>query len=192
MRVTRCMLAIGILSLLATAARADEIIYFTNGTYMKILAHELKGDMLKVVMDGNGSMGFPTKMVDKIESGGGIVYGGPAGAGSIFPNQMAPGLQSELVVGARSAAARDADPDIMARRAQASRMQPTELLSGRQAQAQFDDGKIMSNSAPGPSGTQRMGNHLVVGSAFSGHSLPFKPGKLQIKPEAAPPPSADR
>ena len=56
----------------ASAARADEIIYFTNGTYMKILAHEVKGDMIKVQMDGNGSMGFPTRMVDKIEKDMGI------------------------------------------------------------------------------------------------------------------------
>lgn len=183
MRAKHCVLAISILLLLTTAARADEIIYFTNGTHMKILGHDVRGDMIKVVMDGNGSMGFPTRMVDRIENGGGIVYGGPEA--SVQPNQMVPGVRSE-VVGNRSQQAIEADPDTALRRAQASRMQPTELLSGQQAQSQFLDGRILDNRAPAPAGTRRVGNHLTLGTG--GREVPFVPQRMQLRADPPPPP----
>ena len=191
MRAKWCVLAIGISLAVVTVASAEEVIYFSNGTYMKIYSHEVQGDMIKVRLDGTASMAFPIRMVDKIENASGIVYGGPTNP--VYPNQIVPQqpradtpypVSSAAVVGVRSNEAREADPDTAARRAAASRMQAGGPLSGQAFDNQYPDG-IASTIGPGPSGTMRLGNHYVVGTNFnsvSGRPAPFKPARLGIKP----------
>ena len=52
------------------AARADEVVYFTNGTSMTIRSHTLDGDMIRVDLGSQSVMGFPASMVDRIEEEG--------------------------------------------------------------------------------------------------------------------------
>ena len=63
--------------LLATAASADEVIYFTNGTSLPIRSHRIEKDMISVDLGTDARMGFPVYMVDKIESAGRKVYLNP-------------------------------------------------------------------------------------------------------------------
>lgn len=72
MRRTRTTLAClaAILALTAGPAVAEEIIYFTNGTSMPIVRHEVKGDMIHVDLGSEATMAFPMRQVDKIEQAG--------------------------------------------------------------------------------------------------------------------------
>ena len=187
-----CILAVGAALALATTASAEEVIYFANGTYMKIFSHEIQGDMVKVRLDGSGSIAFPSRMVDKIENASGIVYGGPANP--VYANQIVarpPGTEappsSTPVVGVRSAEARAEDPDTIAaaRRATTYRATTMKPMSGRQAENEYIDGSIAATRGPGPSGSVRLGNHYVIGSG-SRLSSPFKPMRLAVKPGIVP------
>lgn len=51
-------------------ARADEVVYFTNGTSMTIRSHTVDGDMIRVDLGSQSLMGFPASMVDRIEEEG--------------------------------------------------------------------------------------------------------------------------
>jgi hypothetical protein len=62
---------------IATPAFADEIVYFTNGTFLPITSHRVEKEMVSVELGGNSRMGFPLYMVDKIESSGRSVYLNP-------------------------------------------------------------------------------------------------------------------
>jgi hypothetical protein len=50
-----------------SAALAEEVIYFTNGTVMAIRSHKVEGDTIKVDLGDNGFMAFPSNVVDRIE-----------------------------------------------------------------------------------------------------------------------------
>jgi hypothetical protein len=78
MRVGRSLL--GLLALgvvIATPAVADEIVYFTNGTFLPVTSHRVEKEMISVELGGNSRMGFPLYMVDKIESAGRNVFLNP-------------------------------------------------------------------------------------------------------------------
>ena len=161
MRAQRFSVVAAIFLAWATLASAEEVIYFTNGTYMKIVAHEIKGEMIKVHLDGSATMAFPARMVDKIEGASGIVFGAPANP--VYPNQIVPGspnpepyaVNSGAVVGVRSPEAEAQYPNKLQKTAEPA------------ARAEFDpagmDDTILGARLPGPSGTMRMGNRYVVG-----------------------------
>ncbi len=188
MRAKWCILVLGVCIGSATVASAEEIIYFTSGGYMKIYSHELQGDMVKVRLDGEASMAFPSKLVEKIENSSGIVYGGPTNP--VYPNQIvprAPGAEppypvGPACVGVGSMQAREEDPDTLARRAAAAKIQTGGAMNGRAAEGQFLDGRIGMPVGGAPDGTMRVGNHLVTPSP--GARLPFQPAKFAMKPGA--------
>jgi hypothetical protein len=55
---------------LSTPSRAEEIIYFTNGTTMPIRAHSIKDGMIHVDLGDNGFMAFPYEVVERIDRAG--------------------------------------------------------------------------------------------------------------------------
>jgi len=187
------ILAVGAALAFATSASAEEVVYFSNGTYMKVVSHEVRGDMVKVQLDGSGSIAFPARMIDKIESGSGVVFGGPTSG--IFANQAAPRMAGaalgpppgQTVVGVRSAEARQEDPDTIAAAKRAAEYRSTAMMpmSGRRAEMQYDDGTIAATRGAGPSGSQRLGNHFVVNPSSQNRGV-FKPVRLQMKTGTAP------
>ena len=64
-------------ALVVTPAVADEVVYFTNGTYLLVTTHQVEKEMISVDLGGNSKMAFPLQMVDKIESAGRSVYLNP-------------------------------------------------------------------------------------------------------------------
>lgn len=73
-RARLTVVALAVFVLAAGAALADEIIHFENGTHLPIRSHTVKDGMVYVVMGSNAKMAFPTSMVDRIESGGRLVF----------------------------------------------------------------------------------------------------------------------
>jgi hypothetical protein len=85
-------------ALVAVPAIADEVVYFTNGTYLLITNHSIEKEMISVDLGGNSRMAFPLQMVDKIESSGRSVYLNP----TYHPaNQAVAGMMGESVSGGR-------------------------------------------------------------------------------------------
>ena len=62
---------------LTQAARADEVVQFTNGAEMTVQAHAVTKDMVKLDLGGNSSISFPLAMVNKIVSAGQDVFRNP-------------------------------------------------------------------------------------------------------------------
>lgn len=75
----RCAVLI-VLALVASAlpARADEVIYFTNGATMAIRSHQVDGDMIRVNLGAGAVMAFPISMVERVQLGSRDVFTGPA------------------------------------------------------------------------------------------------------------------
>ena len=59
---------------MGSAAWADEVIKFQNGTYMTIERHTVVGQMVLVVLGANSTMAFPRSMIQDIERGGVSVF----------------------------------------------------------------------------------------------------------------------
>jgi hypothetical protein len=72
MRYTRPLwLCLAVLLILAAGTtRAEEIVYFTNGSAMPVRAHEVQGTMIHVDLGGDAFMAFPLSMVDRVEIAG--------------------------------------------------------------------------------------------------------------------------
>lgn len=68
----------GIAALVPSAARADQVVYFTNGTSMEVRGHTLEGAMIRVDLGGGAVVGFPRNLVERIEDRGRSVYTNPA------------------------------------------------------------------------------------------------------------------
>jgi hypothetical protein len=68
----------GIAALAPAAVRADQVVYFTNGTSMEVRGHTLEGTMIRVDLGGGAVVGFPRNMVERIEDRGRSVYTNPA------------------------------------------------------------------------------------------------------------------
>lgn len=88
MRHTRkILLCLAVLLLLAAgAARAEEILHFTNGNAMPIRSHEVRGSMIHVDLGGDNLMAFPLSMVEKIEAAGKeiVLEAGLAGGSNVM------------------------------------------------------------------------------------------------------------
>ena len=104
MRHTRIFL-LGLLIALVLAAgpaRAEEIIYFTNGSTMPIRTHEVKGNMIHVDLGGDSFMAFPLAMVEKIEAAGkGVMLDPSFSGGNMRTSTGLPGSGSYPVRGQR-------------------------------------------------------------------------------------------
>jgi hypothetical protein len=104
MRHTRIFL-LGLLVALVLAAgpaRAEEIIYFTNGSTMPIRTHEVKGNMIHVDLGGDSFMAFPLAMVEKIEvAGKGVMLDPSFSGGNMRTSTGLPGAGSYPVRGQR-------------------------------------------------------------------------------------------
>jgi hypothetical protein len=65
-----------------SAAVADDVVHFANGTFMKVQSYVVDGDMIKVTLGPGATMSFPTTLVESIERSGRTVYpqtpGGPS------------------------------------------------------------------------------------------------------------------
>jgi hypothetical protein len=73
--------------LVAAPSRADEILFFANGTTMPIKSHLIKDGMIHVDLGAKASMAFPASAVDRIEMSGRPVYT----TGGKTANQAVPG-----------------------------------------------------------------------------------------------------
>jgi len=84
MRHTRMILPclVVLLVLAAGTARAEEIVYFTNGSAMPVRSHEVRGTMIHVDLGSNSFMAFPLSMVEKVEVAGKEVVLDPSFGGS--------------------------------------------------------------------------------------------------------------
>lgn len=104
MRHTRIFL-LGLLIALVLAAgpaRAEEIIYFTNGSTMPIRTHEVQGNMIHVDLGGDAFMAFPLAMVEKIEvAGKGVMLDPSFSGGNMRTSTGLPGAGSYPVRGQR-------------------------------------------------------------------------------------------
>jgi hypothetical protein len=100
MRHTRpCFLCLAFLLLLAAGtARAEEIIYFTNGTAMPIRAYEVRDSMIHVDLGGDSFMAFPLTMVEKVEAAGKEVVLDPSFSGNMRSSTAAPGAGGNFPV----------------------------------------------------------------------------------------------
>jgi hypothetical protein len=72
------LIVAGIAALAPLAVRADQVLYFTNGTSMEIRGHTVEGAMIRVDLGGGSVLGFPNTMVERIEDRGQRVYQNPA------------------------------------------------------------------------------------------------------------------
>lgn len=68
----------GFAALVPAVVRADQVVYFTNGTSMEIRSHKVDGAMIRVDLGGGSVLGFPNTMVERIEDRGQRVYQNPA------------------------------------------------------------------------------------------------------------------
>lgn len=88
MRHTIRYCALGLLALAAfSRTPAEEIVHFTNGTYMAVQAHEIVGDLIQVNLGGNAKMSFPSSLVEKIDRGGRNVYARNTPSNVVSPGQ---------------------------------------------------------------------------------------------------------
>jgi hypothetical protein len=79
---------------LGTAARADEILYFTNGTSMPVISHEVDGETIRVMLNGDSSMTFSMDQVDRIEDAKGAVVSSHKSFNQAVPARPDGGTQS--------------------------------------------------------------------------------------------------
>jgi len=100
-RATFVISALALALALGTAARADEIIRFKNGTYLTIKSHVVAEGMVTVVLGSDARMSFPVSLVEAIERGGvslfrpviapnvvGGKHGGSSTPGAVSLNDM--------------------------------------------------------------------------------------------------------
>lgn len=89
-------IVLGLVLLVAgPAVLADDIVHFTNGTFMKVQGYTVDGEMIKVVLGPNASMNFPKNLVEKIERAGRTVYPqGSSGPANVVAAGMAGGQVS--------------------------------------------------------------------------------------------------
>lgn len=76
-RLAGCLVASAII--FPAAARADEVVSFTNGAEMTVKSHvvDQATEMVKLDLGGNNSISFPINMVDKIVNAGKNVFLNP-------------------------------------------------------------------------------------------------------------------
>ena len=71
MRPVRKLCVLLTLGLMAIgAAGAEEIVHFTNGTYLSIRSHTVEGGMIHVVLGDDFVMAFPMSVVERVEEAG--------------------------------------------------------------------------------------------------------------------------
>jgi hypothetical protein len=78
-----------------SAAVADDVVHFANGTFMKVQSYVVDGDMIKVTLGPGATMSFPTTLVESIERSGRTVYPQtPAGPSNVVVSGGAGGQVS--------------------------------------------------------------------------------------------------
>lgn len=185
--------AVSMFFLAAAAVRADEIVYFTNGTYMRIQTHEVQGDMVRVRLDGSASLAFPSRQVEKIEGAYGVVYGGTRS--QIHANQALP---SSMVTSAETAYPVGVNPALASRGRADAPPPPTDRYvppAGNTVSNVYLDGSIMGSRREGPAGAKQLGGHSVIDPGKTpGQRSTFRPSPFQMKPglERNPPDVPDR
>lgn len=96
--------------------RADEVVWFASGSFLRVLSHTVEGEMIRVRLDSNASMAFPMKMVDKIDKVEGALPATTPIANQSFPSQ--PQAPRPFDPGATNAAPPNPMPQGMAQRPQ--------------------------------------------------------------------------
>lgn len=190
-------------------ARADEIIYLTNGSAMRAMSHEVRGSTIRVVVGPNASISFAAHLVEKIERSGVRVYPAPdPGAVNRVASTEGAGQRSRHEV----AYPVDGRGSIPARfRSRSSRrsqwMDPLEQLE-QAKQAREGAGIGPGTAAPGPAGrflrtmaprpgeansapigAQQFGSHYVLDASPGPRSRSASNPIVSIQPlgPAAPP-----
>jgi hypothetical protein len=78
-----------------SAASADDVVHFANGTFMKVQGYTVEGDMVKVTLGPGATMSFPKTLVESIERAGRTVYPQtPAGTANVVVGGTAGGQVS--------------------------------------------------------------------------------------------------
>jgi hypothetical protein len=137
--MARVALAGALLVAISAAAQADDVVHFTNGTFMAVHSYRVDGDMIHVVLGSNAEMAFPSSLVEKIERSGRTLYakGSPAnvlaperegagagGAGLAFP------VSAESQVPSRHRSAAGARPMAEGSPDRPQHISQTEMLRG--------------------------------------------------------------
>jgi cell division septation protein DedD len=66
------------------AVLAEDIVNFTNGTFLKVQSYTVEGDMIRVVLGPDASMSFPKTLVESVERAGRTIYPqGPTGPANV-------------------------------------------------------------------------------------------------------------
>jgi hypothetical protein len=177
MRTGRLVAAVASL-VLVTWVRADQVVYFKNGTYMRVQGHEVQGEMVRVRLDASASMAFPSRMIDKIEDGHGVVFGTPS---QVQANQAVPGPpRSEspsYPVTGNPAIANRARSD----RAKVSDAPPAEAGIAVPDVGSDDASTMMGSIRSGPSGSTQIGNRYQIDTGKGPGKSNFVPATLQMK-----------
>ena len=116
-RILGIVLILGLAS--AGTVLAEEVVHFTNGTFMPIRSHTIEDGMVRVVLGAESEMAFPIGLVEKIESNGreiiirsaaaNVVQGGALGGGPARPAEEAEDGEVEIIENANQYTASGAD-----------------------------------------------------------------------------------
>lgn len=80
-------IALLLLLLVPCTARADEVVWFKSGSFLRVASHTVEGDMIRVRLDSNASMAFPVTVVEKVEKAEGTAASAQTVANQSFPSE---------------------------------------------------------------------------------------------------------
>jgi hypothetical protein len=80
---------------------AQEVVYFTNGTTMPVMSHDVEDGMVHVALSPGSSMAFPMDQVDRIVKGGEEVFNSSLMDASTIKNRMHAGARVTPVMDTR-------------------------------------------------------------------------------------------
>jgi hypothetical protein len=134
--------------------------------------------MVRVRLDASASMAFPSRMIEKIEDGHGVVFGTPS---QVQANQAVPGPPrsdvSSYPVTGNPAIANRARSD----RAKVSDAPPVESTLAAPDVSNDDASTVMGSIRSGPSGSTQIGNRYQLDGGRGPGQKPFVPTTLQMK-----------
>jgi hypothetical protein len=192
MRV-RCAFVLGLLvTMCVSVAEAAEVVHFSNGTYLKVLSHQLKGDMVQVSLDATSTIAFPLRMIDRIEGAVGVVWG--RGANQVQANQAVPrpetagesaqiANQPVIQTGGRGVRRTAADYGHRASLPGYSSV----VLSGAGAEGAYEDGVILRPKRDPLPGSYARGDKLVLDGPGGRSKTPARLQMKSVVPQAPPP-----
>lgn len=181
----------------ASAALAGELVYFANGTFLKIESHEIKGDMVQVQLDPSSKLAFPARLIDRIEGNQGVVWG--SGSTAVAKNQALPGTQlppqsDGLQRGVNPGSKKNWTPEPgSGLHATQKSVQTGFGMSGNAGEKVYLDGVILGSATTGPDGAKMIGNRVIVNpdiqTSIGRKPVRFQAQNPQVIPQPEPPPA---